>query len=328
MEIKCTYHWWLLSFFINLLTACSGGGEELDEPAPPPSQPTITLQTSASDFPAEGGSNTVSFTASVAWTASVVDSRTDSWCSVSPASGPAGNADIIITTMANDTPDDRSISVVIKAGSAQKTVMVSQKQKDALTVTSNKFFVSVDGGEVKIEVKANIDFTYTIDESAKNWITAVGSRALKTSTLVFNVAPNEASEIREGTLTISNGDLQETVTVYQFGTQPVIILTKNEYEVPSDGGQLQLEVEHNVEFDVSIDVDWITQIVSRSFGSSTLTFNVAENTESNDREGTITFTSKNGTVTQKVKVLQLKYKVFDPSLDNWEDDEEHSGSAE
>ena len=83
-----------------------------------------------------------------------------------------------------------------------------------------------------------------------------------------------------------------------------------------------------MEFDISIDVAWITQTVSRSLGSTTLIFNVAENPDFKDREGTITFTSKNGTVTQIVKVLQLKNKSFDPSIDDWEDDEEHSGSAD
>ena len=37
-----------------------------------------------------------------------------------------------------------------------------QKQKDALTVTSDKFEVSAEGGEIKIEVKANIDFEYSV----------------------------------------------------------------------------------------------------------------------------------------------------------------------
>ena len=95
----------------------------------------------------------------------------------------------------------------------------------------------------------------------------------------------------------------------------------------SKSGQLQIKVDHNVEFDVAIDVDWITLSTSRALGTSVLVFNVAENPNQKDREGTITFTSKNGAITQKVKVLQ-KNGAFDPSIDEWGDDGEHGGTAE
>lgn len=308
MENKCTYHWWLLSFFITIVTACSGGGEELDEPAPTPSQPNISLPTSTSDFSAEGGSNTISFSSSAPWTASVINSRADSWCSVSPTSGPAGNANITITTMENDTPDDRSASVVIKAGSAQKAIKVSQKQKDALTVTSKKFEVSADGGEVKIEIKANIDYTYTIDEKAKSWITSTGSRALKTSTLVFKVASNDELEKREGSITISSGAIQETVTIYQSGTQPVITLTKNEYVVSADGDVICVEVNSNVDVDVEMPADaaWVSDDNSRAMSTNTYYFKVAASDEYEQRSAEIKFTNKANGLSESVMIVQAQ----------------------
>ena len=117
-----------------------------------------------------------------------------------------------------------------------------------------------------------------------------------------------------------------TITQVQ---KDAIVLAKDSYTVGSEGGQLHIEVGHNIDFDISIDVDWITQNVSRSYGTSVLMFNVAENTDSNSREGIITFASKDGTITQKVKITQKKYSSFDSSIDDWEEDEgNYGGSAE
>ena len=117
--------------------------------------------------------------------------------------------------------------------------------------------------------------------------------------------------------------LLSTITQAQ---KEVILLSETNYKMSSKSGQLQIKVDHNVEFDVAIDVDWITLSTSRALGTSVLVFNVAENATQKDREGTITFTSKNGAVTQKVKVLQ-KNASFDPSIDEWEDDDDEQGGT-
>jgi len=153
------------------LVACSKEGNGEVNPAPEKPKSEITITTTGTDFSTDGGVNEISFTTSEAWSASVVNTRADGWLSINPTSGAAGNAKINVTTKPNDTPDDRSASIIIKAGTTSKTINVSQKQKDALTVTASKFEVGAEGGEVKIEVKANINFEYAIEESAKDWVT-------------------------------------------------------------------------------------------------------------------------------------------------------------
>ena len=290
------------------VAACSKEGEDEPTPTPTPSQPSITLNTTASDFATNGGSDVVSFKASVAWTAEVINARADGWCSVAPTSGAAGDATITITATANDTPDDRTASVILKAGTAQKTINVSQKQKDALTVTASKFEVEAAGGEVKIEVKANIDFQYTIDEKAKAWITTADSRALTTSTLVFNVAENEAMEKREGSITLSSGTFKETVTIYQAGVQPTITLTKNEFVVSSAGEVIAVEVKSNVDVEVQLpsDAPWITENATRAMSTNTYYFNIAENQEYDSREAVIKFTNKANGLSETVSVVQAQ----------------------
>ena len=305
-----------------------------------------------------------------------------------------GNAKITITATANDTPDDRTATVVIKSGTTQKTIAVSQKQKDAITVTASKFEVSADGGEIEIEVKANIDFNVEIDESAKSWVTHRSTRAMKTSTLIMEVAENDDAEKRKANITITSGNLMEKITIYQEVAKPTIVLSQNEYIVPSagetiavevksnvdvmvempkgtswitenttrgvstntyyfdieineeydqraaeikftnkdnnlsetititqsqkdaiviaednysvkcEGGEINIEVGHNIEFDITIDGEWITQQQTRALETTKLTFVVAENVTDKVREGSITFTSKDGAISQKIYVTQ------------------------
>ena len=414
-------------FLLYLLTvativACSksddvGGGNNNNNETP--KQPEITLNATASNFASDGGSSEITFTSSAAWTAEVINTRADAWCSVNPTSGAAGDAKITITTTANDTPDDRSASIVIKAGTTSKTITVSQKQKDALTVTASKFEVGAEGGEVSIEVKANIDFEYAIEESAKDWVEYKTTRALKSSNLVFDIKENELEEKREARITIKSGEFSEDITIYQAGAEPTIVISQNEYvvssdgetiavevasnvdvavELPteadwvtenttrgistntyyfdiapseeydqrtadikftnkennlsevvkvvqaqkdaiviakdsytvdSDGDQIQIEVGHNVDFDVEISCDWITQSSSRAFVTETLTFSVAKNTTSQQREGTIKLISKNKDLMQTIAIYQDEERAFDPSIGQWEsDDNDYGGSAE
>lgn len=324
--MKNTLYWWLLLLSMTFVAACSDGGEDVVEPdpKPTPSKPAITLDVSSSDFTTDGGSNTISFTTEAPWTAEVLNSRADAWCSVSPTDGPAGDAEITVTTTANDTPDNRSASIVIKAGTTEKTITVSQKQKDALTVTSDKFEVSAEGGEVTIEVKANIDFEYTISEKAKAWIASADSRALKTTTLVFDVSANEDTEKREGSITITSGSFKETVTVYQEGTEPVITLTQNEFVVPSAGDVIAVEVKSNVDVEVELPAEagWLSEDKSRAMSTNTYYFIIAESQEYDQREAFIKFTNKKNKLSETVKVVQVQKDAIVVAKNEYEVDME------
>ena len=305
-------HFFYTLFAILSFVACSesdvdnggnnGGGQA------PPKQPEITLNATAADFSTDGGSDEITFTSSAAWTAEVINSRADAWCSINPTSGEAGNAKITVTTTANDTPDDRTASIIIKAGSASKTINISQKQKDALTVTASKFEVGAEGGEVTIEVKANIDFEYAIEESAKEWITYQTTRAIKTSTLVFKVAENESEEKRECKIVIKSGEFNETVTIYQAGSTPTIILTKDKFSVPSAANTITVEVKSNVDVAVEMpdNAEWIKESTTRAFSTNTYNFDIEQNESYDNRTAEIKFTNKENDLYEVVTITQMQ----------------------
>ena len=208
--------------------SCSGGEDDpIPTPTPKPEEkPKIEVTTTAPVLAQEGGTASVTFSSTADWTIDVTEGRAVSWCTVSPTSGSKGTNTLTITTTDNDTYDERNAKVTIKAGATTQSLTVTQKQKDALTVTSNKVEIGSDGGNFSIEAKSNVTVTYEIEESAKDWISAGESRGLTTKTLNFTAKANDKTERRQGTITLKGGDgLTETVTVYQEGEAPGLVLT-------------------------------------------------------------------------------------------------------
>ena len=278
----------------------NGGGQT--------TQASLTISPTNIDFSTDGGTSKVTITSSAAWTAEFVNDRADDWCSIDSTSGSAGTSTLTITATANDTLDDRTASVVVKSGTLSKTINVSQKQKDALTVTSSKFEVDAEGGEVVVEVKANIDFEYAIDDVAMDWISYEGTRAIQTSTLVFKVAKNDDTEKREGKITIESGEFSEEVMIYQAGSGPSIVISQNEYTVSSAGETIAVEVKSNVDVAVEIpeDVDWIAENTTRATSTNTYYFDITKNEDYDQRSAEIRFTNKENNLSEEVKVTQTQ----------------------
>ena len=301
----------LFLLFASLATmvACTESETGGDEPTPQPQKPSITIDSNTlSSFTEDGGKGTISFTASEAWTAEIINTRADSWISIHPTSGGAGEATITITTEPNDTPDDRSATIVIKSGTVEKTVKISQKQQDALTVTAATFEVGNEGGEIEVEVKANIDFEYEIDEAAKEWIEYKGTRAIETSTLTFAVAENDDVEKREAKINIKSGEFNETITIYQAGAEPTLVISQSEYAVPSVGETIVVEVASNVDVTVELpaDADWISESTTRSVSTNTFYFDIAANEEYDQRTAEIKFSNAEKGLSEVVTIVQAQ----------------------
>lgn len=296
----------LISFILIFCWSCSSGddNEPVPEPSPeiviPPTQKVPVMEP-------KGGTGTITFSATSSWTASVVNTRSGSWCTISPTSGSAGTATLTITAAENTTPDERNATVTLQAGTASKSFTITQKQKDALTLTSSKIEVAAIGGEISVEVKANIPFDYEIEELSKPWITSVTTRGLTTTTLKFHVAENADLKKREGYIIVRSGEFEEKVTVYQEGSAASIVLTQSEYTVGSEGETIKVELKSNTNYEVELPKeDWVTEVTTRAYSSHTHYFAVAKNETYDARGAEILFTDKENGVTEKVKINQAQ----------------------
>lgn len=297
---------------IVMLTACGGSKEDPNggggQGGGGSTVPTITFGTEVNTNPvlgSGGGSIEVSFTSSDAWTAGVINTRADSWVTVSPASGSKGKGKITITAAANETPDERGATIQIKCGSIAKTITLTQKQKDAFTATASKTEIGNDGGSFTIEVKANVDFSFTIDQGTE-WIKHVSTKALKTSTITFEVSKNEEVSKREGKVTVKSSVGNEVIKVYQAGATPTIVLSTNNASITATGGNFQVDVTHNVDVTVTIQegITWLRETSSKATSTNSYVFTVDENTSEENRTADITFTNKANNLSEVVHVSQ------------------------
>lgn len=311
MKIVCNYTALLLfviSFFS--LLGCSDNKEnELN----PDNEAYIEFDKTSDLKPvvgSEGGTSTLIFTASDNWSVNVnTVTRAIDWLKVTPTQGGAGTVTLELTAQANDAYDERNAAIVLSCRNVKKTITLTQKQKNALLINSNKVEMHAFGGTFDAELQTNVDVSYEIDESAKGWITAAtaSSRGLSALTLRFQVAENPDKEERMAVITLKGGELTEKITVYQAGSEPAILLTKKEYTVSSDGETIQVELKSNISYDIVMpEVQWIKESPSRSASSYTYFFVVSPNETYDARYAEISFINKENNIEEKVKITQVQ----------------------
>lgn len=296
-----------------LIAVCAGfsscGDDELDKKPLEPVIDEITISDASFDFEANGGEKTLSFSTNRDWTASLANTANgENWCTVTPLNGKAGDNNIQIKVAANKGYDDRNVSLTIAAGGTSRTVIINQKQQDAMTLTANKFEVGKNGGKINVEVKANIQYEVIISETSKSWISqSAKTRGLTSNNLSFDIAPSEEYDKRTGEIIIQSGELSETVHVYQSG-EGVLLLTKSEYSVSDKGETIAVDLKSNFEFDVKMpDVDWVQSAAkTRGMSSHTLYYTIAPNETYDSRETEIIFYDKNSSIKDTLKIVQAQ----------------------
>lgn len=150
------------------------------------------------------------------------------------------------------------------------------------------------------------------------------------SVLRVTVDPNETFDERFATVTIY--DTKDGVTTRTFKVSQkqcdAIMISEGEYEVASEGGQVEIEVESNVDYTVEVlDADWVTlpDNTTRGLVSSTVVLNVARNDSEGERTATIRIVDNRSGVEDITTILQH----FDPKFSVVKTDytiDEHGGT--
>ncbi len=302
----------VLYFAIGICwSACSSGSDKTpDEPPVKPSPDKISLTgecRSGLAFSQEGGTKEITFTTGGGeWSASLIGNPVD-WCEISPTSGSSTNGVIKVSVTANANYDERSAVVQITCGSAKQTVRITQKQKDALLISSNNIGIEKEGGSFQVTVRSNIQYTYSIPSQFSSWIkrSSASGRSMTERTIEFSVEPNSDSENREGYIVFSGEGMEEILYVTQAGGS-LLILSSTEQNVPASGGTLQIEVSSNCDFVVSdSDAEWVHTVRSRSMSSHTVCIHVDEYTGTDaPRRAEVVFTSADGSVSETLTIIQ------------------------
>lgn len=316
MKGYCIPYSLLISLLLSAMALASCGKGDSpstpDNPSPnPPVTPTGTLnftgQYSAgrADVGADVNSISVDFSASGNWSVAVPQVAA-SWCRVSPSSGGTDVGTVVISISRNDNYDERNASLTFACGSAKKTFVVTQKQRDAMILDSSaKVEVEEAGGSFTIKVKANVDVACKIQEQCSGWIHLSGSRSLTDRQYAFRVDENETAAPRQGTIAFSGAGVTEEVSVYQIGGNSLLLTEDLIYANPQ-GGRFGAELRSNCEFAYAIGegAEWLHEDASRAMSSHTIYFIADPNDTDDSRTATVTFTSEDGTAAERLTVVQ------------------------
>ncbi len=293
----------VLSLLLLMAANCNPEPEPTPTPTPPtPPTPTASVTFSitgggpvtqttdgnaSAEFSSSGGTVSVPFNATVAWTAS----SSATWCAVSPGSGSSGSASITLTIAKNETYDDRTATVTVTAGTAKRTIAVKQLAAGGMQVSPTAIDVPYGGGEYEIEVKKNVEYTITVSENATGWISVKGTKGLTTEKVGIAVSPNDGAAAREGTLTFKSSAGEATVKVTQAMDESFSI-SPSQVELTADGGTFQVTVLTHKNYHISSKPDWVTE---KSLKDNVYTFEVGKNTDTSERSGVVVICDDKGT---------------------------------
>lgn len=244
-------------------------------------------------LPSAGGTYTIEFTADNDWNVVVPNTNHYNWSSVTPTSGGSGKNQITVTVLKNAEYDGREYSFDLRCGTDSKTIKVSQKQLNSITLTPGTFEIPKEGGSIDIKVVANIGFDYKIADEAKDWISAVTTKGLVENTVTFAVASNEIYnkfEARQGVITFTSDEGSEDITVNQAPNERIFNVTPESLVAEKNGGDVTFKVEANFPYTVvAPEVGWITEVSGKD---DVFTCKVESNPEFGSRAANIDVTTE------------------------------------
>lgn len=138
----------------------------------------------------------------------------DIWCSAVIERTPSPTIfRCFVFADANPDITDREAKLTIKQGIHSVEIIVRQTAADAVIVEKTLFDnIPAAGGAVQVKLKANGDVSCTVNDW---WITASRS-TMNEMIFDFTVAENRATVERIGSITLTLGDIVETVTIKQL----------------------------------------------------------------------------------------------------------------
>lgn len=257
------------------------------------------------DIPQEGGDFTIEIQSNISYEIQI-DSDSQSWISEAPKSKALTTYTHTFSVESNPNTTKRDGSVeIIGSNGKTETVNIYQAQRDELVLSKSEETVPAKGGEVRVQLRSNVDYEVIMPENT-DWVEQIQSD--KADELIFNVKPNDRTEDREAEITVKdkNSDLSQTFTIKQIVGS--IILEDSYFEVDAKGGSIEVNLSTDIDFKVIIpeNIDWVTRIETKSLEKRIFNLNVLPNSQTEEREAEITVKDVNSDVAQ---TLTIKQKV-------------------
>lgn len=242
----------------------------------------------------------------------------EEWCE---AAFDVAGSKLTVSVKANETYDPRTATITLadRLNNATRTFTATQDQANSIILDESSFEVPMEGGNVEVKLKSNVKYEVVIPSDC-DWISlapeAAKSRALEESTFTLVAKENKSYKERTAIITVTSKDtgISDKIKVSQpFNT--VFNADNKSFEVAMEGGTVTINMESNINYDVTIpsDCDWITRTTSaknsdatRATSTSAILLSVKENTSYKNREAIITIgneeAQKAGAIKEPVKI--------------------------
>lgn len=165
-------------------------------------------------------------------------------------------------TIAVTAPGDSStgkVIVLVSDGDAKTLMRTLTFVSGVLNVSTTSKEATAAGGPVTVDVETDLDYTVSIPEAAKSWITQVETRGgeIRTETLTFNVAANTETQSRSAGIELTAGEtVIETILIYQEAyydpAQMVLKVEAKEYSSSAYNNKVYLPLYGAVE----VTINW------------------------------------------------------------------------
>lgn len=250
----------------------------------------------------------------------MIEVDSDGWISQDVTKSYLETDKLSFTVSANEDYDPRCARIVVKDRNSElvEYVNVTQKQHDALAVTSDYVSLPREGGNFQVEVKSNMDVSVEIPANTAAWITpAPATKGLVTYVLEFSASRNDEPDNRLGKIILRSGELQEEVTVCQHGER-VLLADRNDFTVSCERQNVVVHLTSNLDCNVVMpSVDWLRRTaLTRSLVTSDLVFEVDANEGYDSREAQILVQAAG--MQESIRIAQLQKDAIIVGADRYE----------
>ena len=284
----------LLATVTAIFTACKSGGDVEEENGGTPFIPEITISPKDLNFSCNGGEQKVDITANFEYEVA----ERASWITIEQT-----DEGLLVIVDANKNTSERStyISITNSQYDINKNIEIYQ---EAWVPKIELAEQSVEAEFEPAQYTVDVTSPYSWEATSKNdWIVVDTEDGIAgTETLKFSVLRNEEEQERKGTITLKNTDYNLVAELYvtQKAFVPEITIEPESLTFATEGGEQEVAVTANFEYEFSTEADWIT--IEKSEKGVKVT--VPNYVEVENRTADITISNEKYSIAKVVKVTQ------------------------
>ena len=242
----------------------------------------------------------ITINAEAAWTAT----SSNSWVNVEPTSGNAGTSNMKISVSPNTSTSERQANVILSIGENQRLQIPIRQRGIYVETEQPELAFAANGGTQDIKVLSNTNW---IVSSVPSWVTVSPNEGIGDGIIKVTADENPNTTNRSGEIHLKQTGLNIDVTVAVTQEGKTFDVSTQLLNFEDKQSTQSIDIQTDGTWQAFSNDSWISVSPSAASGNSTLSISVSENTDDNERIGTVVVTMADKSTT--ITVIQ-KGKYF------------------